>query len=239
MNIVLVGYGKMGRAIEKLALDKGHTILLSIHSANQAALTRESLQRADVAIEFSRPSSAFKNIKTCLEAGCPVISGTTGWLDQLDTIKAICLQERSAFLYASNFSIGVNIFFAINALLAKLMDQQTQYEPSIEEIHHTQKLDAPSGTAITLAEQIIAQLAHKSQWQQEEATAANAIAIQSKRLDQVPGTHHIRWASDIDTIEVKHTAHSREGFAKGALQAAEWLVGKQGVFEMKDVLGFG
>ncbi len=238
MKVALIGYGKMGQAIERLAEVNGHDITLKVGSANKVDFTPENLSKADVAIEFSRPETAFDNIALCIRSGIPVISGTTAWLDRLEEAKALVNEHNGAFLYASNFSIGVNIFFAVNRYLASLMEQQSQYDVRMEEIHHTQKLDAPSGTAITLANDILKNVSRKNVWVKEIAQGPTELPIASKREDNVPGTHIVTWASGIDTIEISHTANSREGFAAGALAAAEWIVGKQGYFEMKDMLGF-
>ncbi|MFQ5445749.1 MAG: 4-hydroxy-tetrahydrodipicolinate reductase [Saprospiraceae bacterium] len=244
MKIALIGYGKMGKAIEGIALQKGHDIALKIDRKNRDTLTIREVQTADVAIEFSRPETAFDNIAFCLNAGVPVVSGTTAWLDRLGEARTLCRQTGGAFLYASNFSIGVNIFFALNRHLAAMMKSQNQYDVVMEEIHHTQKLDAPSGTAITLAEGILSELSRKKKWVCVEgeggapAPVPGEILIASKRRGRVPGTHIVNWESSVDSIEIRHTAHSREGFAAGALAAAEWLVGKRGCFEMKDMLGF-
>ncbi|MDO5105552.1 4-hydroxy-tetrahydrodipicolinate reductase [Capnocytophaga sp.] len=230
MKIALLGYGKMGKTIEKIALERGHEIVLKIDNAN----TPYNIALADVAIEFSTPESAFSNIRKCIENQVPVIAGTTGWLTDYDKAVALCNQHKSAFLYASNFSIGVNIFFTLNKKLAQLMTQLNDYNVSIEEIHHTQKLDAPSGTAITLAEGIIAN-SGKTAWKLGEATTTE-IPIEAKRIENVPGTHTVTYQSEVDTIEIKHTAHNRNGFALGAVLAAEWIIGKKGVFSMRDVL---
>ena len=243
MRIAIIGYGKMGKTIERLALKNGHEIVLKISSQNLSDLTPENLQRADAAIEFSRPERAFDNIATCLQAGVPVVVGTTAWLGRLEEAKKLCTETGGAFFYASNFSIGVNIFFAVNRYLAGLLNEQPQYDVRMEEIHHTQKLDHPSGTAITLAEGILKKLDRKSSWAAslnapKSDITASELPIVSKRIDPAPGTHIVTWASDIDTIEISHTAHSREGFAASALAAAEWIVGKTGFFEMKDMLGF-
>ncbi len=237
MKIAILGYGKMGKAIEKLAVAKEHQLVLRLNSSNSNTFTPKSLSEADVAIEFSRPDTAFTHIKNCIEAGCPVVSGTTGWLDRKGEIEELTIKNEGAFLYASNFSIGVNLFFALNGYLAKLMNSQPQYAPLIEEIHHIQKLDAPSGTAISLAEQLIGNLERLKNWQKREG-AAGTVPIRSQRIGDVPGTHHVYWESETDSIEIIHSAHSRQGFASGALLAAEWLVGRKGVFSMKDVLGF-
>ncbi len=226
----------MGKTIERLATQAGDEIVLKVGHENLEDFTIENLQKADVAIEFSRPEAAFENLKTCIEVGIPVISGTTGWLDKKPEIEALAIQNNGAFIYASNFSIGVNIFFAVNEYLAKMMNPQSQYDVEMEEIHHTEKLDAPSGTGISLANQVIENLDRKNAWVNEPAFDEEKISLISKRIDKVPGTHSIVYNSPIDEIEIKHTAHSREGFALGAIQAARWIIGKQGVFSMKDVL---
>jgi 4-hydroxy-tetrahydrodipicolinate reductase len=231
MKIALLGYGKMGKVIEQIALDRGHEIVLKKDQNN----TFDGLENADVAIDFSIPDSAVTNISTCLENGIPVISGTTGWLANYQDMVDLCQKNNGSFIYASNFSLGVNVFFELNDYLAKMMANLKQYQVSMEEIHHTQKLDAPSGTAITLAEGIIKNTNY-TQWTLENPKA-NEIQIEAKRIENVPGTHSIFYDSNVDQIEIKHTAHSREGFALGAVVAAEWLVGKKGVFSMKDVLG--
>jgi 4-hydroxy-tetrahydrodipicolinate reductase len=236
MKIALIGYGKMGKIIEKLAEIREHEIILKVDIDNRDDLINGRLAEADVAIEFTRPESAVENIKAALEAGVPLVSGTTGWLDHLEEIKTLCAQKKGAFFYASNYSIGVNIFFAINRYLARLMEPQKQYAIEMEEIHHTQKLDAPSGTAITLAQGILNEVSRKKYWVKEESDDAEALPIASKRIDPAPGTHEINYHSAIDSITIRHTAHSREGFATGALMAAEWLVGKEGVFGMEDML---
>lgn len=238
MKIALIGYGKMGKTIERLAKTKGHDIVLIIDKDNLQDFTKENLQKVDVAIEFSQPESAFENIKKCLEAKVPVITGTTGWLDKLSEARQICEQTGSAMIQATNFSIGVNIFFALNHYLAKMMNAQPQYEVKIEEIHHTQKLDAPSGTAISLAKDILNEIERKTNWVNHENSNPEELAIISKRIDPAPGTHEVTYQSEIDTIKISHEAHSREGFALGAIVAAGWIVGKQGFFTMQDVLGF-
>ena len=238
MKIAIVGYGKMGKTIERLALEKGHEIILKIDKDNTSDLTINNLKQADVAIEFTRPESAADNIKLCIEAGVPVISGTTAWLDRLDEVKAHLKTHNGGFLYASNFSIGVNIFFALNRYLAGMIKDYDQYNPQMEEIHHTQKLDAPSGTGISLAEDLMDIISTKKKWVNNETQNPNELALVSKRIDNVPGTHTVEYLSEVDTIEIKHTAHSRIGFAKGALSAAEWIAGKQGFFTMQDMLGF-
>lgn len=234
MKIALIGYGKMGKAIETIAIAKGHEIILRISSKD--VLEKEQLQLADVAIEFTGPETAYENILKCFEANVPVVCGSTGWLEKLPAVKAVCLEKHQSFLYASNFSVGVNIFFEINKRLADLMAGQPQYNVVMEEIHHTQKRDAPSGTAITLAEQIMDKVNRKTKWVNEEAAASEELAIISKRINPAPGTHSITYTSDIDDITITHTAHSREGFASGAVIAAEWLKDKKGIYGMKDVL---
>ena len=237
MNIALVGYGKMGRAIEEAALEKGHKIILKIDADNQQDFTKANLNKADVAIEFTHPESAYDNIIKCLQFGIPVVSGTTGWLQQLEEVKKFCRKLNATFLYASNFSVGVNIFFEINKRLAELMEKQQDYDISLEEIHHTQKKDAPSGTAITLAEQILERIQRKKDWVNQVSGDPANLQIISKRIDPAPGTHIIKYVSPIDEIKIVHTAHSRKGFAAGAVLAAEFIAGKKGVFTMNDVLG--
>jgi len=231
MKIALLGYGKMGKVIEKIALERQHQIVLH----KTANTTFDGLSNADVAIDFSVPSAAVENITMCLETGIPVVSGTTGWLQDYDKMVSLCQEKNGAFLYGSNFSLGVNLFFELNNYLAKMMHKFKDYRVSMEEIHHTQKLDAPSGTAISLANDIIAQTDFTS-WTLENPKE-NEIKIDAKRIENVPGTHSVFYDSAVDTIEIKHTAHSREGFAFGAVIAAEWLHNKKGVFTMKDVLG--
>ncbi|WP_343667564.1 4-hydroxy-tetrahydrodipicolinate reductase [Chitinophaga sp.] len=236
MKIALIGYGKMGKAIEAIAVAKGHEIVARIDKDNQDLLNKETLQKADVAIEFTGPETAYNNILKCFEANVPVICGSTGWLEKLPAVTALCVEKHQAFLYASNFSIGVNIFFEVNKRLAELMAHQPQYNVQMEEIHHTQKRDAPSGTAISLAEQVLEKVTRKQNWVNNETTAPAELSIISKRIDPAPGTHIVSYTSPIDDITITHTAHSREGFAAGAVVAAEWIQGKKGVFGMKDVL---
>lgn len=226
----------MGQAIEAIALGRGHEIIHRIDINSSHLLEKEHLQQADVAIEFTTPETAYQNIIRCFDANVPVVCGTTGWLDKLPQVKSQCLEKHQAFLYASNFSIGVNIFFELNRRLAELMAPQSAYGVSMEEIHHTQKKDAPSGTAITLAEQILEKVPGKKGWVNEESSDPAQLAIISKRINPAPGTHTITYSSPIDDITITHTAHSREGFAAGAVTAAEWLKGKKGIFTMKDVL---
>lgn len=230
MKIALLGYGKMGQVIDKIAVSRGHEIVLK----KDENTTFDGLDTADVAIDFSIPSAAVENISTCFKANVPVISGTTGWLEHYAAIETLCLKTKGALISSSNFSLGVNVFFELNEYLAKMMSKIDSYSVSMEEIHHTQKLDAPSGTAISLAKGIIDNSSYK-QWTLHPATA-NEIHIDAKRIGTVPGTHTVQYSSAVDSIEIKHTAHNRDGFALGAVIAAEWIVGKQGVFSMKDVL---
>lgn len=230
MKIALLGYGKMGKVIERIALERGHEIVLRKSGSD----TFDGLEKADVAIDFSIPDAAIGNISACLNGGIPVISGTTGWLENYHKMAQLCEEQKGAFIYGSNFSLGVNIFFELNEYLAKIMSKFEQYKVSMEEIHHTQKLDAPSGTAITLAKDIIENSDYSS-WALENAES-NEILIDAKRIENVPGTHSVLYNSAVDAIEIKHTAHNREGFALGAVVAAEWLFGKTGIFTMKDVL---
>ncbi len=238
LHIALIGYGKMGKAIEEIAIKRGHTIVLKIDIDTAARLTKENLQRCDVAIEFTSPHSAVENILACLDAGIPVISGSTGWLARWDEVKSKCVAVNGALVYASNYSVGVNIFFEVNKFLARLMDPQVDYDVSMEEIHHTQKKDAPSGTAITLAEQILENLRRKNQWINQTSRSPEELAIISERIDPAPGTHRIKYSSPVDDIEIIHTAHNRKGFATGAVMAAEFIQNKKGILSMKDVLGF-
>ena len=231
MKIALLGYGRMGKVIERIALERGHEIVLRKTDID----TFEGLKLADVAIDFSVPDAAVNNISTCLENNIPVISGTTGWLEDYPKMVKLCEEKKGAFIYGSNFSLGVNIFFELNAHLAKMMANLGQYKISMEEIHHLQKLDAPSGTAISLANDIIKNSDYSS-WAIENAKE-DEIFIDAKREEGIPGTHSVFYTSAVDTIEIKHTAHNREGFALGAVVAAEWIIGKKGVFGMKDVLG--
>ena len=237
MKIALWGYGRMGKTIERIATANGDEVILKIDVAQRSELMPEQLQKADVVIEFTQPESAFDNLSYCLAHGVPVISGTTGWLDRYPELVAYCQAQNGAFLYASNFSLGVNLFFALNDHLAKLMAPYTNYRPMVEEIHHTKKLDAPSGTAITLAEGILTHDVRFDSWVNTLTKEGSAIGITSKRIPDVPGTHEITYQSTIDELAIKHTAHSRDGFAHGAWLAARWLVGKKGVYSMKDVLG--
>ena len=231
MKIALLGYGKMGKVIERIALERGHEIVLRKSSSN----TYDGLRNADVAIDFSIPNAAVNNISQCLNDNVPIVSGTTGWLVDYPKMVALCEEKNGAFIYGSNFSLGVNLFFELNDYLAKMMSKFNQYSVTMEEIHHTQKLDAPSGTAISLANGII-ENSNYSDWSLDENSKANSIYIDAQRIENVPGTHSVFYSSTVDTIEIKHTAHSRDGFAFGSIIAAEWLVGRRGVFTMRDVL---
>ena len=235
LNIALIGYGKMGKTIEAIALQQGHLIALKITSANLSDLNETNLQDCDVAIEFTNPASAPGNIIACIDAGLPVICGTTGWSEREAEIKQYCLAKKGTLLYSSNFSIGVNIFFEINKKLAKLMADQPSYKLQIEEIHHTQKKDAPSGTAISLAQQILAERRDKKKWAMGQVTDDD-LEIKSKREDPAPGTHHVIYSSAVDDIEIIHIAHNRTGFATGALIAAAFIAGRKGIYTMGDVL---
>jgi 4-hydroxy-tetrahydrodipicolinate reductase len=237
MRIALIGYGKMGKAIESVAMAKGHEIVLKIDIDNATDLNRENISKADVAIEFTGPYSAFSNVIKCLELGVPLVCGSTGWLDKWDEAKQFCGQHNGTLVYASNYSIGVNLFFELNVHLAKLMSNHTDYNVSMEEIHHTQKKDAPSGTAITLAEQVLQHIKNKKSWVNHLSDSAQELEIISERIDPAPGTHKIKYASAVDDIEIIHTAHNRVGFAGGAVLAAEFAINKKGIFGMKQVLG--
>ncbi|HEY5824389.1 MAG TPA: 4-hydroxy-tetrahydrodipicolinate reductase [Cyclobacteriaceae bacterium] len=237
MNILLLGYGKMGKTIEAIALKRGHSIASRIDNIEERnAFTR--FHDVDVAIEFSQPEVAVDNLKFCFDHSIPVVCGTTGWLEQKSTVDAYCKKKEGALFQASNFSLGVNLFFQLNEYLAKIMDRYNEYNVSIDETHHTQKKDAPSGTAITLAEGILKNLHQKDQWKLGGTSQGSEISIHSFRVDPDPGTHVIKYQSSVDEIEIKHKAHSREGFALGAVLVAEWIKGKKGVLTMKDFLGF-
>ena len=238
MNIALLGYGKMGHAIEEIAVQRGHTVVCKVGIENLEDRTAENIKKADVVIEFSSPDSAYDNVMRCLESGVPVVCGSTGWLDKYEQVKQYCEQHGGGLIYASNFSVGVNIFFALNRKLAELMAPHKEYEVDLKEIHHTQKLDAPSGTAITLAEQVIEKINRKKKWVNNPSAIESELVIISERTDPAPGTHIINYHSDIDDICITHTAHNRKGFATGAVLAAEFLGKKRkGVYTMKDVLG--
>lgn len=245
MNIALIGYGKMGQIIERFAIERGHDIVLKISVDNQEDFTTANLKKADVAIDFSTPEAAIPHIYACFDANVPLVMGTTGWYGQLQEIKNECLSRNNSLLYGSNFSIGVNLFFHINEVLARVMNNYPAYDVQVEEIHHTQKLDAPSGTAMTLAEGIIQQLDRKDEWLNELDGSAistvlkpDQLLIASQRIENVPGTHTVIYSSEVDEIELKHTAHSRSGFALGAVIAAEWLQQKQGFFNVADIFNF-
>lgn len=245
MNIALIGYGKMGRIIERFAIDRGHDIVLKIGSANLEDLTIDNLKKADVAIDFSLPDAAIKNIYTCFDANVPLVVGTTGWYGQLQEIKDECISRNNSLLYGSNFSIGVNLFFHINEVLAKIMNNYPVYDVQVEEIHHTQKLDSPSGTAMTIAEAIIENLDRKKEWVNEldgaptdEILKQDQVLIASQRIENIPGTHTVVYSSEVDEIEIRHTAHNRAGFALGAVVAAEWLQHRQGFYNIADIFNF-
>jgi 4-hydroxy-tetrahydrodipicolinate reductase len=236
MNIALIGYGKMGKAIEEIAMQRGHHIVLKIDEYNLPEFNKENISKADVAIEFTGPHSAYENVKKALEFNIPVVSGSTGWTEKLDAMIRYCKEKNGSFIYASNFSIGVNLFFELNKKLASLMAPHAEYKIRLEETHHTAKKDAPSGTAITLAEQVMEHYPGKTKWVNNESSNDSELAIVSKRIDPAAGTHNVRYFSPIDDIEIIHTAHNRTGFAKGAVLAAEYLMDKKGYFTMKDVL---
>ncbi|MBE8721680.1 4-hydroxy-tetrahydrodipicolinate reductase [Sphingobacterium pedocola] len=245
MKIVLLGYGKMGQLIEKFAMKRGHEVVLIVDENNRSSIDLEDLEEADVAIDFSTPHAALDNISLCFEADLPLVVGTTGWYDHLQEVKETCLESNQSLLYGSNFSIGVNIFFHINKLLAKAIDPYKQYDVQVEEIHHIHKLDAPSGTAITIAEGILENSSTKNKWvndvvgEGEEIIAkSDELLIESLRIEEVPGTHTVLYSSEVDQIEFKHTAHNRDGFALGAVIAAEWLQGKKGFFQVTEIFDF-
>ncbi len=236
MKLALIGYGKMGKAIEELALYRGHKVVLAIDQPNLQDFTADNMQKADLAIEFTGAQSAYNNINACLDWGVPIVSGSTGWTEKLEELKNKCEEKRGSFIYSSNYSIGVNIYFELNMKLAALMAPHTEYEVILEETHHTQKKDSPSGTAITIAEQILTVLKRKKQWVNELSDNPEDLEIISQRIDPTPGTHSVKYSSAIDDIEIIHTAHSRKGFAGGAVLAAEFLKDKKGFYTMKDVL---
>jgi 4-hydroxy-tetrahydrodipicolinate reductase len=238
MKIALIGYGKMGKEIEQIALSRGHSITLKIDIQNQEELTIENLKQADVAIEFTSPATAVNNYRLCFDAGIPVVSGTTGWLEQKAEVELLCTEKNGCFFYASNFSLGVNIFFAMNKYLAKVMNEFPQYDVSMTEVHHTQKLDAPSGTALTIAEDIISLNVSKNSWTIDEPTTTNELYIKPIREGVVPGIHTVKYDSEVDFIEITHSAYSRKGFAFGAVLAAEYSAGRNGILSMTDLLNF-
>lgn len=238
MKIALIGYGKMGQEIEKIALSRGHQVVCIIKKHEEEKFSSPEFVSADVAIEFTSPASALGNFKHCFERNIPVVSGTTGWLEHLDEVKHLCSQENKTLFYTSNFSIGMNIFFAMNTFLARIMNQYPQYDVSMQEIHHIHKLDAPSGTALSLAQDIIAQVDRKVDWSMQSPSPEKSLYIDAIRTGEVPGTHSITYASEVDSITIQHEAHNRKGFALGAVLAAEFSVGKQGLLTMKDLLHF-
>jgi 4-hydroxy-tetrahydrodipicolinate reductase len=245
MRIAILGYGKMGRIIEQFATERGHDIVLKVNVDNTEDLTLANLKKADVAIDFSTPDSALSNIELCFDAGVPVVVGTTGWYGHLQTVKNKCVEGNNTLLYASNFSIGVNVFFFVNKVLAKIMNRYPQYEVQVEEIHHTQKIDSPSGTAMTIAEGILNELDRKNEWVneligsgEEFIVKPDQLLIESHRIEDVPGTHTVIYSSEVDDIEFKHKAHSRAGFALGAVLAAEWLEDKTGFYNITDMFDF-
>lgn len=236
MNIALIGYGKMGKEIEKIAVSRGHQIKLIIDIENQHELTPENLKKCDLAIEFTIPHNAVNNYKICFEAGIPVVSGTTGWLNKKEEVLKMCAEKNGTFFYGSNFSIGVNLFFALNQKLAELMAPYREYDVEMTEVHHIHKLDAPSGTAISLAEDIIGSLPGKSAWVNDKIPADNELNIISERRGEIPGIHTIKYESDVDFIEISHSIKSRSGLAFGVVLAAEYALGKKGLLNMKDLL---
>lgn len=235
MNIALMGYGKMGKEIEAIAVQRGHTISLKINKDNAASVTSADLKKADVIIEFSTPHTVIENMRKCFDAGTPVVVGTTGWYDQFEDIKKECEQKKTGLFHATNFSVGVNLFFKVNILLAELMNKYADYDVSMEEIHHIHKLDKPSGTAITLAKQIINKIERKKNWS-IETKSPETLFIKDVREGEVPGTHIIKYTSLVDDIEIMHKAHNRKGFALGAVIAAEFMKGKKGVYSMNDLI---
>ena len=237
MKIALIGYGKMGKVIEEIAIEKGHEIVLKIDINNADEFNQANISKADVAIEFTGPHSAFDNVIKCLQFNIPVVCGSTGWLEKWNEAKEICEKNNGTLVYSSNYSIGVNLFFELNIYLAKLMNKHPDYDLTLKEIHHTQKKDAPSGTAITLAEQVLAHINTKKSWVNHPSDNKEELEIVSERIDPVPGTHSIKYHSSIDDIEIIHTAHNRKGFAGGAVLAAEFAISRKGVFSMKEVLG--
>lgn len=233
MRIVLIGYGKMGKTIERIAQARGHEIAGRIDVGDDIAMFDKPV---NVAIEFTQPEAAVNNLKTCFDKGIPVVCGTTGWLQHKEEIEQHCRIKNGTLLYSSNFSLGVNLFFKLNEYLSKLMDRYTQYEVTIDETHHTEKKDAPSGTAITLAQGVIKNIKRKTEWSLGATQNPGSLVINSFRIDPAPGTHVVKYTSEVDDIEITHTAHSREGFASGAVLVAEWLAGKKGIFTMDDFL---
>lgn len=245
MKLAILGYGKMGRIIEQFAMERGHEIVLKVNEHNLDDLSIANLKNAEVAIDFSTPDSVMKNIEICFDAGVAIVVGTTGWYGQLQEVKNQCLKGKNTLLYGSNFSVGVNVFFHINKILAKIMNNYAQYEVQVEEIHHSEKLDSPSGTAMSIAEGILDELDRKNEWinqlvgsETELTTKPEQLLIESHRIENVPGTHTVIYSSEVDEIEFKHTAHNRAGFALGALLAAEWVNDKTGFFNITDMFDF-
>ena len=245
MKIAILGFGKMGQIIEQFATERGHDVVLKVNADNLEELTVSNLKNADVAIDFSTPDSVLQNIELCFDAGVAIVVGTTGWYGRLQEVKDQCIESNNTLLYASNFSVGVNIFFFVNRVLAKIMNRYPQYEVQVEEIHHTEKLDSPSGTAMSIAEGIIGELNRKNEWvneligsHSELITKPDQLLIESHRIEDVPGTHTVIYSSEVDDIEFKHKAHSRAGFALGAVLAAEWVYGKNGFYDITDMFDF-
>ena len=245
MKIAILGFGKMGQIIEQFATERGHDVVLKVNADNLEELTVSNLKNADVAIDFSTPDSVLQNIELCFDAGVAIVVGTTGWYGRLQEVKNQCIEGNNTLLYASNFSVGVNVFFFVNRVLAKIMNRYPQYEVQVEEIHHTEKLDSPSGTAMSIAEGIIGELNRKNEWvneligsHSELITKPDQLLIESHRIEDVPGTHTVIYSSEVDDIEFKHKAHSRAGFALGAVLAAEWVYGKNGFYDITDMFDF-
>ena len=245
MKIAILGFGKMGQIIEQFATERGHDVVLKVNADNLEELTVSNLKNADVAIDFSTPDSVLQNIELCFDAGVAIVVGTTGWYGRLQEVKNQCIEGNNTLLYASNFSVGVNVFFFVNRVLAKIMNRYPQYEVQVEEIHHTEKLDSPSGTAMSIAEGIIGELNRKNEWvneligsHSELITKPDQLLIESHRIEDVPGTHTVIYSSEVDDIEFKHKAHSRAGFALGAVLAAEWVNGKNGFYNVTDMFDF-
>lgn len=245
MKVAILGYGKMGRLIEEFALERGHEIVLKVNIDNLGDLSVENLKKADVAIDFSTPDSVLNNIAVCFDADVPMVVGTTGWYGRLQEVKDQCLEGSNTLLYGSNFSVGVNVFFHINRMLAKIMNRYPQYDVQVEEIHHTEKLDSPSGTAMSIAEGILEEVDRKTEWinelvgsGEELITKPDQLLIESHRIEEVPGTHTVIYSSEVDELEFKHKAHSRAGFALGAVLAAEWLQGRSGFYNVTDMFDF-
>ena len=237
MKAAIIGYGKMGHEIERVLLDRGHEVVLIVDVENRADLTPERLHGVDVAIEFSTPATAVENIFRCFECGIPVVSGTTGWTARMEEVQQVCKAKNGGLFWASNYSIGVNLFFRVNRMLARMMNRFPQYDVTVEEVHHIQKKDAPSGTAITIAEGILQGLDRKTKWVGNTTTEPEELEVLAVRRGMVPGIHTVTWESEADSIELRHRAVSRRGFAEGAVLAAEFMVGRQGIYSMDDLLG--